>query len=76
VRTLLRSTRRQAQALWDDVARFNEQHPPDPNRASRVSFYVGQLFESLNEDERAAADDPDAESLKPTAEEREQEGQV
>jgi len=71
VRALLRSTRRQAQALWDDVARFNEQHPPDPAHASRISFYVGQLHENLMEDERAATDEPDADYLKPTADERE-----
>ncbi|HEX2733110.1 MAG TPA: hypothetical protein VHM70_15980 [Polyangiaceae bacterium] len=51
VRNLLRSTRRTAQALWDDVARFNEQHPPDPVTASRVSFYTGQLVERLMDDE-------------------------
>jgi hypothetical protein len=54
VRTLLRSTRRNAQKLWDDVARFNAQHPPEPNTASRVSFYVGQVAESLNDEDADA----------------------
>lgn len=56
VRALLRSTRRQAQALWDDVARYNEQHSPDPVSAERVSFYVGQVIEKLLGDEAAEQD--------------------
>lgn len=51
VRSLLFRTRRDAQALWDDVARFNAEHPIDPSVASRVSFYAGQLVESLLDDE-------------------------
>lgn len=57
VQALLRSTRRSVQALWDDVSRFNAQHPPDPATASRISFYVGQLVESLTEDD-ALTDSP------------------
>jgi hypothetical protein len=39
---LLRKTRLEAQTLWDEVARYNEAHPPDPQHAVKVSFYVGQ----------------------------------
>jgi hypothetical protein len=42
---LLRKTRLQAQALWDRVAAHNEDHPPEPERSTRVSFYVGQSLE-------------------------------
>lgn len=53
VRSLLARTRRDAQALWDEVAAFNQQHPPDLNTASRISFYAGQLVESLVDEEPA-----------------------
>ncbi len=51
VLALLRTTRRQAQALWEDVARYNEQNPIDEASASRVSFYVGQVVERLTGEE-------------------------
>lgn len=46
---LLRRTRLATQALWDRVAAHNEEHPPDPEKATRVSFYVGQALESSEE---------------------------
>jgi hypothetical protein len=46
---LLRKTRLGTQALWDRVAAHNEEHPPDPERSTRVSFYVGQALESSEE---------------------------
>ncbi|HVU01419.1 MAG TPA: hypothetical protein VHE30_06690 [Polyangiaceae bacterium] len=45
----LRRVRHAAQALWDKVAAYNEEHPPDPERSTRVSFYVGQAVESSEE---------------------------
>ncbi len=42
---LLRKTRLGAQALWDKVAAHNQDHPPDPERSRRVSFYVGQTLD-------------------------------
>lgn len=50
VRSLLRITRQRAQALWDDVAAYNERHPPELARATRMSFYVGQVAETLEEE--------------------------
>jgi hypothetical protein len=46
---LLRRTRAGTQALWDRVAAHNEEHPPDPEKSTRVSFYVGQGLESSEE---------------------------
>lgn len=46
---LLRKTRLGTQALWDRVAAHNEEHPPDPEKSTRVSFYVGQALESSEE---------------------------
>ena len=40
---LLAETREQVQLLWDEVAAHNEQQPPDPLTALRVTFYLGQL---------------------------------
>ena len=39
---LFRRTRAEAEALWKEVAATNEQVSPDPERAVRVTFYVGQ----------------------------------
>jgi hypothetical protein len=50
VNELLKRTRLQAQALWDKVAAHNQEQPPDPERSTRVSFYVGQVVD-LNDDE-------------------------
>ena len=47
---LLRKTRIATQALWDRVAAHNEEHVPDPERRTRVSFYFGQALEP-SEDE-------------------------
>jgi hypothetical protein len=46
---LLKRTRIQAQALWDKVAAHNQEHPPDAEHSTRVSFYVGQVVD-LEED--------------------------
>jgi hypothetical protein len=45
VYALLQRTRVAAQELWDRVAAHNLEHPPDPEQATRVSFYVGQTLE-------------------------------
>jgi hypothetical protein len=50
VNELLKRTRLQAQALWDKVAAHNQEHAPDPEQSTRVSFYVGQVVD-LNDDE-------------------------
>ena len=52
---LLKRTRLQAQALWDKVAAHNQEHPPDAERSTRVSFYVGQVVD--------LADDNDSEKV-------------
>jgi hypothetical protein len=46
---LLRRTRLSTQALWERVAAHNEEHPPDPEKSTRVSFYVGQAVEVTEE---------------------------
>lgn len=53
---LLKRTRLQAQALWDKVAAHNQEHAPDPERSTRVSFYVGQVVDLSDEEgaERSA----------------------
>lgn len=48
---LLRATRLSAQKLWDQVAAYNQDHPPDPETSIRVSFYVGQTLSSGDEGE-------------------------
>jgi hypothetical protein len=45
VHSLLSHVRAQAQQLWEEVARYNSDHPPSNETASRVSFYVGQVLE-------------------------------
>jgi hypothetical protein len=45
----LRRVRLSAQSLWDRVAAHNEEHPPDPEKSTRVSFYVGQAVEISEE---------------------------
>lgn len=52
---LLRHTRARAQAIWDKVAAYNDEHPPDPDTTVRVSFYAGQTMES----DADAQDSPD-----------------
>jgi hypothetical protein len=42
---LLRHTRARAQALWDKVADYNVEHPPNAEELVRVSFYAGQTLE-------------------------------
>ncbi len=42
---LLAATRRAVQALWDKVSDYNREHPPNEDRSTRVSFYLGQSVE-------------------------------
>ena len=51
VSELLKRTRLQAQALWDKVAAHNQEHPPDPEQSTRVSFYVGQVVDLSDEED-------------------------
>jgi hypothetical protein len=57
VRELLQRYRTEVQQLWDEVARHNQEQPPDPKRAMRVSFYLGQLVEAGPEQEETANED-------------------
>ena len=52
---LLKRTRLSAQALWDKVAAHNQDHPPDPEQSTRVSFYVGQVVGLADEDSSGKA---------------------
>src|SRR5690606_2676247 len=49
VYALLRNSRLRAQQLWDQVAAYNSEHPPDPEKSVRVSYYVGQTLETTEE---------------------------
>lgn len=51
VRGLLSEVRQSVQALWDEVASYNGEHPPDPERSTQVSFYVGQTLEREEEED-------------------------
>jgi len=51
VTDLLRKIRVDVQSLWDEVARHNEEHPPDQDKAVRVSFYLGQTLERSGDDD-------------------------
>jgi hypothetical protein len=42
---LLGTTRRSVQALWDKVSDYNREHPPEEERCTRVTFYLGQSVE-------------------------------
>lgn len=42
---LLRTKRLELQALWDRVAKYNEENPPAPEDSTRVTFYLGQSME-------------------------------
>jgi len=46
VYALLSKIRADVQGLWDEVARHNQQHPPDAEQSVRVSFYLGQTLET------------------------------
>lgn len=56
---LLRRVRAEVNALWEEVARYNREHPPPAEGATRVSFYFGQSIE----------DDGDGEAARPREEE-------
>lgn len=45
VRELLQRLRAEVQALWDRSSKHNEDHPPDPAQAFKVTFYMGQTLE-------------------------------
>lgn len=49
VYALLERVRAEAEALWQEVARTNQDHPPDPDQAERVIFYVGQSVQPCEE---------------------------
>lgn len=48
---LLRKTRLEIQALWDEVSQHNENSPPNPDKAVKVSFYLGQTLEFSGDDD-------------------------
>ncbi len=50
VRGLLAEVRGNVQTFWEEVARYNEQHPPHPDTSTQVSFYVGQTLEEKDDD--------------------------
>ena len=52
---LLRRTRLATQALWEKVAAHNEEHAPDPEKSTRVSFYVGQALETRDDESENGA---------------------
>jgi hypothetical protein len=52
---LLKRTRLGAQALWDKVAAHNQEHPPDAERSTSVSFYVGQVVGTTDDDRSGTA---------------------
>ncbi len=52
---LLKRTRQSAQALWDKVAAHNQDHPPDGELSTQVSFYVGQVISMADEDNAGKA---------------------
>lgn len=45
VDSLLSSVRAMAQPLWEQVAAYNDRHPPDGKDSRRVTFYAGQCEE-------------------------------
>lgn len=45
VHALLQTKRLELQTLWNRVAHYNEEHPPDPEQATRITFYLGQTLE-------------------------------
>ncbi len=49
VYSLLERVRSEAEALWQQVARTNEERPPDPENVERVIFYVGQNVQPCEE---------------------------
>lgn len=51
VTTLLRRTRAEVQSLWDRVAAYNEDNPPDLDASTRVTFYVGQAIADTEDSE-------------------------
>ena len=54
---LLAETRTRVQALWDEVAAHNRQHPPEPQTSLRVTYYLGQLTQPAPDTEADASPD-------------------
>jgi hypothetical protein len=50
VRELLAEARGRVQTLWENVARYNEEHPPNAETAIKISFYVGQTVEEEDDE--------------------------
>jgi hypothetical protein len=48
---LLRRMRLDVHALWDRSSRYNEENPLEPDRAFKVTFYLGQTVEERDEAE-------------------------
>ncbi len=46
---LLGRMRRDVQELWDRSSRYNEEHPLNPEDAFKVTFYLGQTVEELDD---------------------------
>ncbi len=47
---LLRRVRAEVNELWDEVQRYNEDHPIPEDDMTRVSFYFGQSVASPDEE--------------------------
>jgi hypothetical protein len=43
VNALLARVRREVEALWQEVASYNGEHPPNEDQATRITFYCGQF---------------------------------
>jgi hypothetical protein len=52
---LLKAKRLEIQSLWDEVAEYNNAHPPDPDDAVRVTFYLGQTLEQTDAEDEGTA---------------------
>jgi hypothetical protein len=50
IATLFPRFRSEAQTLWDEVAAYNQAHPPNPDTASQVHVYLGQTRDAVEED--------------------------
>jgi hypothetical protein len=50
VLSLLEDVRRQVNQVWEDVRRYNEQHPPDEHTTRNVCFYFGQYLKEPDDE--------------------------
>jgi hypothetical protein len=55
VESLLRRVRAEVNTLWEEVSRYNDEHPVPAERARRVCFYFGQCIEDAVGDGPGAA---------------------